>query len=165
MRNKTMKTIFEKMGKMGIAGMFIMITLVVTVFVSAQSIYDLYNALSWSSVLSPRTSVAADTSAAFDVSKYNGKIVFVQTITGAGGTSITYAAKFQHSADGTTWTSAPTDSAFTDFTSASRTVTGAVAYKVYDPRKVKRYLRYITTLSASDTIQCGVLAVGQLRTR
>ena len=142
-----------------------LLVLIVTVFASAQVIYDLYGSLTWTKMVPPETQTAADTSYAFDVSPYVGKIVLAQTITGATGTTITYTSKIQHSADSTTWTSAPTDSAFTDFTSSADALTGNVQYKSYDTRKVKRYLRHISTLSASDTIQVGVLAIGQKRVR
>lgn len=162
-----MKTMFEKLTK-SVGAMMIIISLAMMMIVnmaSAQVIYDLRNGLSYTTVLSPRNSAAADTSYAIDVSPYIGKVVFVQTITGAGGTTITYAAKIQHSTDSTTWAGATSDSSFTDFVSASRTLTGSIAYKALDIRKVKRYLRYITTISASDTSQAGVVMIGLPRNR
>jgi len=158
-----MKKIFEKFGKLGIVAM-ILIALV-TMFAFGQVIYDLRNALTYTAVLTPRTSVAADTSSAIDISPYIGKVVLIQTITGATGSTITYTSKVQHSTDGTTFTAAPTDSAFTDFTSSADATTGETQYKTLDTRKVRRYLRYITTLSASDTIQVGVLMLSQARNR
>lgn len=156
-----MKKILEKIGKWGIvfAILFVMITAVAI----GQVIYDMYNTYTWTEVVAPSVQTAADTSDSFDMSAYIGKVVFVQTITGATGTSITYTSKIQHSDNGTTWISAPTDSAYTSFTATADTLAGNVQYKNYDPRAVKRYLRHISTLSASDSIQVSVLAIGRKR--
>lgn len=158
---KTMKKIFEKIGKIGIA--LAILYVVVTAIAVGQVIYDTYNTYTWTNVVAPSVQTAADTSDSFDMSAYIGKVVFVQTITGATGTTITYTSKIQHSANGTTWTAAPTDSAFSNFTATADTLAGNVQYKNYDPRAVKRYLRHISTLSESDSIQVAVLAIGRKR--
>lgn len=158
-----MKKIFGKFGKPGIV-IAILIALV-AMFAFGQIVYDLKNALTWTSVISPRISHAADTSSAIDVSPYVGKVVFVQTVTGLKGTTVTFTSKIQQSSDGTTFTSAPADSAFTNCTSAAGVDTGSIQYKTYDPRVTKRYLRYITTISASDSVAYAVQMIAQSRSR
>ena len=138
--------------------MMIVALLCFTGLANAQ-VYDIYNGLTYTDAFVPATIAASDTSETFDLSAYNGKVVIVQSVPYISGSSETLDGKLQESSDQSTWTGT-SDSAFTQVTAA-----GATQKKFIDPRKNKRYIRWVGTLSASDTAGVGVMFIGQKRYR